>query len=42
MSTEQPSPSRLPLMLLAWAWVAVPFGYGIYELFLKLAQLFSG
>ncbi|WP_449291472.1 MFS transporter small subunit [Nonomuraea marmarensis] len=28
------------LMALAWAWVGLPFAYGVYELFLKLAQLF--
>ncbi|MCW2881927.1 MAG: hypothetical protein JWQ95_6027 [Sphaerisporangium sp.] len=30
------------LMILAWAWVGVPFAYGVYELFQKLTQLFGG
>ncbi|WP_433432815.1 MFS transporter small subunit [Nonomuraea sp. CA-141351] len=33
---------RIPLMLLAWAWVSLPFAYGVYELLLKLGHLFSG
>lgn len=34
--------SRTGLMVLAWAWVAVPFAYGVYGLFMKLTQLFAG
>jgi hypothetical protein len=41
-STEQEHTNRTPLMVLAWAWVAVPFGYGIYELIQKVTQLFNG
>jgi hypothetical protein len=26
---------------LAWVWVCVPFAYGIYELLLKVKQLFE-
>ncbi len=26
---------------LAWLWVAVPFGYGLFELLLKVKQLFE-
>ncbi|MFB4280541.1 MULTISPECIES: MFS transporter small subunit [unclassified Nonomuraea] len=33
---------RTGLMVLAWAWVGLPFTYGVYELFLKLTQLFAG
>ncbi len=33
--------SRTPLMVLVWAWVGVPFAYGVYELVLKLTPLFS-
>ncbi|WP_444861115.1 MFS transporter small subunit [Actinomadura luzonensis] len=32
---------RTALMALAWAWVALPFAYGVYNLLLKLAQLFG-
>ncbi|ETK37777.1 MFS transporter small subunit [Microbispora sp. ATCC PTA-5024] len=30
------------LMVLAWAWVGLPFAYGVYELVQKLTQLFAG
>jgi hypothetical protein len=33
---------HLPLMILAWAWVALPFAYGVYELIRKVTQLFTG
>ena len=26
---------------LAWVWVGVPFAYGVYELLLKVKQLFE-
>jgi hypothetical protein len=32
---------RTALMVLAWAWVALPFAFGVYELVLKLTQLFD-
>jgi hypothetical protein len=32
----------VPIAVLAWAWVAIPFGYGVYQLLTKVAQLFSG
>ena len=33
--------NRMPLIVLAWAWVVLPFAYGVYQLFLKLVQLFG-
>ncbi|MEU4885363.1 MULTISPECIES: MFS transporter small subunit [Streptomyces] len=33
---------RRPLMALAWLWVGAPFAYGVYELLLKMRQLFTG
>ncbi|GAA3791529.1 hypothetical protein GCM10022226_08140 [Sphaerisporangium flaviroseum] len=33
---------RTPLMVLTWAWVGIPFAYGVYELFQRLTQLFGG
>ncbi|MGG7574806.1 MFS transporter small subunit [Streptomyces sirii] len=33
---------RTLLLVLVWLWVAVPFLYGLYELTLKLKQLFTG
>jgi hypothetical protein len=26
----------------AWAWVGLPFAYGVYELIQKVTQLFTG
>lgn len=33
---------RRPLTALAWLWVGAPLAYGVYELALKLKQLFGG
>ncbi|WP_441296806.1 MFS transporter small subunit [Allokutzneria sp. A3M-2-11 16] len=33
---------RIPLMVLAWVWVGVPFAYGLYQLITKVTQLFTG
>lgn len=30
------------LMVVAWLWVLVPFGYGVYELVRKVIQLVGG
>jgi hypothetical protein len=38
---EQRSPN-LPLMVVAWLWVGIPFAYGVYELIRKVVQLFTG
>jgi hypothetical protein len=29
------------LIALAWLWVALPFSYGVWQLFTKITQLFS-
>ncbi|WP_431962963.1 MFS transporter small subunit [Actinacidiphila sp. bgisy160] len=50
MTAPNPAPAadastgsgRLPLMAVAWLWVGAPFAYGVYELGLKLKQLFTG
>jgi hypothetical protein len=26
---------------LAWVWVSIPFAYGVYELMIKVSQLFQ-
>ncbi|MGH3513357.1 MAG: MFS transporter small subunit [Pseudonocardiaceae bacterium] len=33
--------NRALLMVLAWLWVLVPFGYGVYELVVKIPALFG-
>ncbi|MGI5467883.1 MFS transporter small subunit [Streptomyces sp. CA-132043] len=33
---------RRALLALAWLWVGLPFAYGLYELALKMTQLFTG
>jgi hypothetical protein len=30
------------VLVFAWAWVGLPFAYGVYELVLKVTQLFTG
>lgn len=37
----QSAVNRNPLLIAAWLWVAIPFGYGVYELIRKVTQLFS-
>jgi hypothetical protein len=34
--------SRRGLLVFAWAWVGVPFAYGVYQLVQKVTQLFTG
>ncbi|WP_019549425.1 MFS transporter small subunit [Streptomyces sulphureus] len=40
-SPEPTAPRRTWLAVLVWLWVGLPFAYGIYELALKVAQLFT-
>ncbi|WP_202532378.1 hypothetical protein [Streptomyces sp. SID3212] len=35
-------PRRTGLIAFAWLWVGIPLAYGVYELVLKAAQLFTG
>jgi hypothetical protein len=48
--TDQPSDAELHeyqptvpavYIALAWLWVSIPFAYGLYELLLKVKQLFE-
>jgi hypothetical protein len=41
--TEQSQRPQNPtaLLIIAWLWVLLPFGYGVYELIRKVSQLFS-
>lgn len=41
-STATRPAGQVPLLVLAWLWVAVPFGYGLYQLLLKIPALFGG
>jgi hypothetical protein len=34
--------NRTALTVAVWAWVALPFAYGVYELVRKATQLFTG
>jgi hypothetical protein len=34
--------NRTALMVIAWAWVGIPFAYGLYELIVKVTQIFKG
>ncbi|GLV79151.1 MULTISPECIES: MFS transporter small subunit [Streptomyces] len=38
----EPARNRTALTVAVWAWVVLPFGYGVYELVRKATQLFSG
>lgn len=47
MSTPEESAATTPaatapLAVLAWLWVIVPFGYGLYQLVVKIPALFGG
>ncbi|MFE2748723.1 hypothetical protein [Streptomyces scopuliridis] len=41
-STGPAEPRRTGLIVFAWLWVGIPLAYGVYELVLKAAQLFTG
>jgi hypothetical protein len=41
-SAEQDRTRRIPLIVVAWAWVGLPLIYGVYELIHKVTQLFGG
>jgi hypothetical protein len=42
-STESVTTPRMniPLAVFVWLWVAIPFGYGLYQLLIKIPALFS-
>lgn len=42
MSGQHTPRRRAGLLTLAWLWVGVPFCYGVYELVLKVTNLFGG
>ena len=42
MSDAESAKDRRPLVVLAWLWAGLPFGYGLYELIQEAARLFTG
>ncbi|MGI5131682.1 MFS transporter small subunit [Pseudonocardia sp. CA-107938] len=44
-ASEKPSatwgPGQWVLAVLLWLWVLVPFGYGLYQLLIKIPALFG-
>lgn len=38
---EASSGNRTTLLVVAWLWVLIPFGYGLYQLIRSVTQLFS-
>ncbi|GAA1706022.1 MULTISPECIES: MFS transporter small subunit [Streptomyces violaceusniger group] len=38
----EPTNNRTALTVAVWAWVGLPFAYGVYELIRKATQLFTG
>ncbi|WP_445273374.1 MFS transporter small subunit [Streptomyces roseoverticillatus] len=36
------TPVRKVVLVVSWLWVGAPFAYGLYELTLRLRQLFTG
>jgi hypothetical protein len=40
--TSPRSPGRIVLTFLTWLWVIVPFCYGLWQLLIKVVQLFAG
>ena len=42
MADRDKAPDRRALIAFVWLWVGVPFAYGLYELIIKVARLFTG
>jgi hypothetical protein len=42
-ASEQSAPRAVSpvLAVLAWLWVLIPFGYGLYQLLIKIPALFG-
>jgi hypothetical protein len=40
-ATRSTSAGRVVLTTLVWAWVVVPFLYGLYQLLIKISALFG-
>jgi hypothetical protein len=42
MTVQEGRSPHLPLTVVAWLWVGLPFAYGVFELIRKVIQLFTG
>ncbi|MBA8826466.1 hypothetical protein FHX42_003842 [Saccharopolyspora lacisalsi] len=42
MNAESTPPNRTALLVFGWAWVGLPFAYGVYALVQKVTLLFAG
>ena len=40
-STEISPQQRTALLIVSWAWVLIPFAYGLDQLIVKVAKLFN-
>ncbi|HEY0814660.1 MAG TPA: hypothetical protein VGE11_15380 [Pseudonocardia sp.] len=41
MTTQDKQASTMIIGVIAWLWVLIPFGYGLYELVIKIPALFG-
>ncbi len=39
-AVQKMDPKLIPVAVLAWIWVAIPFSYGLWKLFDKIPDLF--
>ncbi|WP_261770158.1 MULTISPECIES: MFS transporter small subunit [unclassified Rhodococcus (in: high G+C Gram-positive bacteria)] len=39
--SETKQGARVPVVVVSWLWVGVPFAWGVYELILKAKNLFG-
>ncbi|RCW44474.1 hypothetical protein DFQ14_10463 [Halopolyspora algeriensis] len=42
MTVHEASGRRKALLVFGWAWVGLPFAYGVYALIQKVTLLFAG
>ncbi len=41
MTTQDRPANTLVIAIIAWLWVLIPFGYGLYQLVIKIPALFG-
>lgn len=42
MSSEHPQVNHVPRIVLSWALVAIPLGYGLFQTLKAVSKLFTG